>query len=167
MSDGGINVNPGFEQKKAIINNAVAFLQAINIEQPKVAVLTANEKVNKKVPSTVDAFELMQAANRREITGAIVEGPMALDVAINVEAATHKKIKSTVAGRADLLIAPNIEAGNLLGKAIIYFASGTMAGLVLGASKPIILTSRNESPYGKMASIALAAYSVKPLEGVC
>ncbi len=160
MTDGGLNVSPDLTQKKAILENAVSFLHSIGMEKPYVAVLTANEKVNPKVQSTVDALELKLAAERGEIQGVVVDGPIALDVAINYEAAVHKGLVSPVAGRADLLVVPNIEAGNLLGKAIIYFASGKMAGLVLGAKRPVILTSRNEPPYGKMASIALAAYSV-------
>ena len=159
-SDGGLNVNPDLKQKRAILENSVAFLHAVGVTEPRVAILTANEKVSPKIQSTVDAHELKLMSQRGEITGAVIDGPTALDVAINLEAALHKGIESPVAGRADLLIVPNIEAGNLLGKAIIYFASGKMAGLVLGATKPVILTSRNEPSYGKMASIALAAYSI-------
>ncbi|MCW3489546.1 bifunctional enoyl-CoA hydratase/phosphate acetyltransferase [Dethiobacter alkaliphilus] len=160
MSDGGLNVEPDLGQKQAILENAVEFLQALGLEKPRAAILTANEKVNPKVQSTVDAWELKQKAAAGEIQGVVVDGPMALDVAISQDAAVHKGLESPVAGRADLLIVPNIEAGNLLGKAIIYFASGKMAGLVLGAKKPVILTSRNEPSSGKMASIALAAYSI-------
>jgi phosphate butyryltransferase len=160
MTDGGLNVDPNLQQKKGITENAVKFLRQVGVENPRVAILTANEKVNPKVQSTVDAHELKMMAERGEIEGAIIDGPVALDVAINMEAAQHKGIESPVAGKADLLVVPNIEAGNLLGKAIIYFASGKMAGLVLGAGKPVILTSRNEPPYGKMASIAMAAYSI-------
>ncbi len=160
MTDGGLNVSPNLEQKKAILQNAVDFLHAVGIDTPKVAVLTANEKVNPKIQATVDASALKEAAQRGEIPGAVVDGPVALDIAVNYEAALHKGIDSPIAGKADLLLAPNIEAGNILGKSIIYFALGKMAGLVLGAKKPVILTSRNEPAYGKMASIALAAYSV-------
>lgn len=160
MTDGGLNVNPALAQKKGILENSVDFLRAVGVERPLVAVLTANEKVNPKIQSTVDAYELKLMAERGEISGAVVDGPMALDVAINLDAALHKGIQSPVAGRADLLLVPNIEAGNLLGKAIIYFAAGKMAGLVLGAGKPVILTSRNEPASGKVASVALAAYSV-------
>ena len=160
MTDGGLNVNPTLEQKKGILENSVAFLHSIGMDVPLTAILTANEKVNPKIQSTVDAHELKIMAEHGDIAGTVVDGPIALDVAINLEAAVHKGIASPVAGRADLLLVPNIEAGNLLGKAIIYFASGKMAGLVLGASKPVILTSRNEPSYGKMASIALAAYSI-------
>ncbi len=159
-TDGGFNISPDLQQKKAIIENSISFLHSIGLSRPKVAVLSANEQVSPKMPVTVDAEQLKLMAERGEIQGADVDGPIALDVAISQEAADHKKIDSPVAGRADLLVVPNIEAGNLLGKAIMYFAGGKMAGLVLGASKPIILTSRNETPYGKLASIALAAYSV-------
>lgn len=160
LTDGGMVVSPGLEQKKAILRNAVDFLHDIGMDEPRVAVLTANEQVDPKVQSTVDAWELKQAAARGEITGAVVDGPVALDVAVSLEAAEHKGIESPVAGKTDLLLAPNIEAGNLLGKSIIYFARGKMAGLVLGAKRPVILVSRNEPAYGKMASIAMAAYSI-------
>lgn len=159
MTDGGLNVSPNLEQKKAITLNAVEFLQAVGIDQPKVAFLTANEKVDPKMPSTVDAQALKEMAPQA-FPGAIVDGPTPLDIAVSLEAALHKGIESPIAGKTDLLMVPNIEAGNLLGKAIIYFAGGRMGGLVLGASRPVILTSRNEPPMGKMASIALAAYSV-------
>jgi len=159
MTDGGLNVSPNLEQKKAITQNAVEFLQAVGLEQPKVAFLTANEKVDPKMPSTVDAQALKEMADEA-FPGAIVDGPAPLDIAVSLEAALHKGIDSPIAGKADLLMVPNIEAGNLLGKAIIYFAGGRMGGLVLGATRPVILTSRNEPPMGKMASIALAAYSV-------
>ena len=166
MTDGGLNVSPNLEQKKAILLNAVDFLHAIGMEQPKVAVLTANEKVDPKIQSTVDAAALKEAAQNGEIPGAIVDGPVALDIAVNYESALHKGLNSPIAGKADLLLVPNIEAGNILGKSIIYFAMGKMAGLVLGARCLIILTSRNEPAYGKMASIALAAYSVVRNRGV-
>ena len=159
MTDGGLNVSPDLEQKKAILKNAVEFFHSIGMNEPKVAVLSANEKVNSKMPVTVDAQALKEMA-AEEFPGAIVDGPTPLDIAVSLEAAMHKGIESPVAGKADLLMVPNIESGNILGKAIIYFAGGRMVGLVLGASRPVILTSRNEPPMGKMASIALAAYSV-------
>ncbi|MBE0465676.1 MAG: bifunctional enoyl-CoA hydratase/phosphate acetyltransferase [Candidatus Desulforudis sp.] len=159
VTDGGLNIDPDLLQKKAITENAVRFLHGIGLEKPRVAVLSANEKVSARMPSSVDADHLKELAARGEITGVVVDGPMALDAAINAEAAAHKGIDSPVAGRADLLVMPNIEAGNLLGKAIMYFAGGKMAGLVLGATKPVVLTSRHDTPYGKLASIALAAYA--------
>lgn len=159
MTDGGLNVSPNLEHKKAILQNAIEFLHAIGMEEPKVAILSANEKVDPKMPVTVDAKALKDMAGEA-FPGAIVDGPTPLDIAVSLEAALHKGIESPVAGKADLLMVPNIEAGNILGKAIIYFAGGRMGGLVLGASRPVILTSRNEPPMGKMASIALAAYSI-------
>jgi len=160
ITDGGFNIAPNLQQKKAIIENSVHFLHSIGLSRPRVAILSANEQVNPKMPVTVEARQLKTMAEQGEIKGAYVDGPIALDVAISQEAADHKKINNPVAGRADLLVVSNIESGNLLGKAIMYFAGGKMAGLVLGAAKPIILTSRNETPYGKLASIALAAYSL-------
>ena len=159
MTDGGLNVSPDLEQKKAILQNSIDFFRAIGMDQPRVAILSANEKVDPKMPSTVDAQVLRDMAEE-EFPGAIVDGPTPLDIAVSFEAAMHKGIDSPVAGKADLLMVPNIEAGNILGKSMIYFANSRMAGLVLGASRPAILTSRNEPPMGKIASIALAAYSV-------
>ena len=159
MTDGGLNVSPNLEQKKAIMQNAIEFLHAIGMEEPKVAILSANEKVDPKIQATVDA-DALKKMSAEAFPGALVDGPTPLDIALSFEAALHKGIDSPVAGKADLLMVPNIEAGNILGKAIIYFAGGRMGGLVLGASRPVILTSRNEPPMGKMASIALAAYSV-------
>jgi phosphate butyryltransferase len=159
LTDGGLNVSPNLEQKKVIMQNAIEFLNSVGLTEPKVAVLSANEKVDPKVPATVDALALKEMASEA-FPDAVVDGPTPLDIAVSLEAALHKGIDSPVAGKADLLMAPNIEAGNLLGKAIIYFAGARMAGLVLGALRPVILTSRNEPPMGKMASIALAAYSV-------
>ncbi|HSV32310.1 MAG TPA: bifunctional enoyl-CoA hydratase/phosphate acetyltransferase [Atribacteraceae bacterium] len=160
VSDGGLNVNPDLARKKVILHNAVRFLQAIGIAEPRVAVLSANERVSDKVPSTVEARELKKIAERGEIMGALVEGPISLDAAIDEEAALHKGIESPVAGHADLLLVPDIDTGNVLAKAVIYFARGRMAGLILGGKRPVILTSRNEPHYGKLASIALAAYSI-------
>lgn len=160
ITDGGFIISPDLRQKKSIIENSVEFLRSVGIDRPRVAVLSANEQVNPKMQASVDAEHLKIMAEQGIISEAYVDGPIALDVAINQEAADHKKIKSPVAGRADLLVVPNVEAGNLLGKAILYFAGGKMAGLVLGAAKPVILTSRNETSYGKLASIALAAYSL-------
>lgn len=159
MTDGGLNVSPGLEQKKAIMENAIEFLHAIGLSEPRIAVLSANEKVDPKIQSTVDALALKDMA-AEAFPGSVVDGPTPLDIAFSLEAALHKGIESPVAGKADLLMMPNIEAGNIFGKTVIYLANGRMAGLVLGASRPVILTSRNEPPMGKMASIALAAYSI-------
>jgi phosphate butyryltransferase len=159
MTDGGLNVNPGLEQKKVILQNAIEFMHSIGIAEPKVAILSANENVDPKIPATVDAQALKEMA-AEVFPGAIIDGPTPLDVAVSYESALHKGIDSPLAGKADLLLVPNIEAGNILGKSIIYFAGGRMGGLVLGAKRPVILTSRNEPPMGKIASIAMAAYSI-------
>ncbi len=158
MTDGGLNVKPNLEEKSAILENALDFLHTIGLSRPKVAILSSNEKVDPRIQSTVDAFELKKASQEGMFKDAVIDGPIALDVAISYEASLRKGIDSPLAGLSDLLFVPNIEGGNLLGKAIIFFASGRMAGLVLGASNPIVLTSRNEPSHGKVASIALAAY---------
>ncbi|MFZ5898617.1 MAG: bifunctional enoyl-CoA hydratase/phosphate acetyltransferase [Bacillota bacterium] len=164
ITDAGFNIAPDFEQKVAILNNAIKFMHTMGIPEPKVAVLSANEKVNPKMPSTIDAAKLAGMAERGEINGAFVEGPMALDVAFSAEAAEHKGIHNPVAGRADLLLVPDIEVGNAVSKAIMYFANGRMAGLVLGAAKPVVFASRAETAYGKATSIAMACYSVAQAE---
>jgi phosphate butyryltransferase len=156
MTDGGLNISPTLEQKKQICQNAIDFAHLLGITHPKVAILSANEQVSPKMPVTIEAQMLTQMARKGEISGAIVDGPMALDVAISEEAALHKGIKSPVAGQADILLMPNIEAGNIFGKTIMYFAGGIMAGLVIGASAPVVLSSRADSSKGKLASLALA-----------
>lgn len=155
-SDGGMNVAPTLAEKKDILVNAMTTLRALGIERPNVAVLTANEQVNPKIPATADAKVLADMAAAGELPPGVVEGPIALDVAVNPEAARHKGIKSQVSGAVDLFLMPNIETGNALGKAILYYGKGQMAGLVLGAARPIVLTSRAETPEGKLYSIALA-----------
>ena len=156
-SDGGINISPGLEEKKDILLNAVRALSRIGIREPKVAILSANEQVNPKMPSTTDARALVEMRERGEIPAGILEGPIALDVAVSRKAAKHKGIVSRISGDVDLFLVPNIEAGNLLGKALVYYANAKMAGLVLGAACPIVLTSRSESAEGKLYSIALAS----------
>jgi len=157
ISDGGLNIIPTLEEKKKITQNAIDHLIMMGYELPKVAILSANEVVSPKQPVTIDAAALKEMAERGEITGAVVEGPMPLDMALDREAAIHKKAASQVAGSADLLIAPTIEVGNILGKSMIYCGHAVMAGLILGAQVPIILTSRAATLEMKIASIALAA----------
>lgn len=156
MTDGGLNISPDIEMKKQICQNAIDFAHSLGITLPKVAILSANEQVSPKMPVTLEAQQLAQMAKKGEITGAVVDGPLALDIAINKEAAEHKGIKSPVAGQADILLVPNIEAGNILGKAIMYFAGGVMAGIILGAAAPVVLPSRADTPQGKLMSLALA-----------
>jgi phosphate butyryltransferase len=155
-TDGGINVAPGLEEKKDILVNAMLALAALGVKRPNVAVLAANEAVNPKMPATVDARALADMSAAGVLPPGTVEGPIAMDVAVNPEAARHKGIASKVSGRVDLFVVPNIEAGNTLGKALIYYARAKTAGIVLGATHPVIMTSRAETAEGKLNSIALA-----------
>ena len=158
-SDGGMNIAPTLAEKKDILVNALLTLHSLGIENPKVAVLTANEQVNPKMPATTDAKALADMCAAGELPAGIVEGPIALDVAISPEAAKHKGIVSRVSGQVDLFLMPNIETGNTMGKSLLYYAKAKMAGIVLGATHPIVLTSRAETPEGKLCSIALACLS--------
>jgi phosphate butyryltransferase len=155
QSDGGINIAPDFEMKKGIIKNAVFVAHLLDIERPKVALLSASEKVHPKIPSTVEARDLALWA-KVEVTDADVEGPLALDMAISPEAAASKGVKGAVAGRADVLVAANIEMGNVIYKALRHFAHAEGAGTVVGAACPIMLTSRSDPPREKLNSLALA-----------
>lgn len=155
QSDAAINIAPTLDQMAKIIDNAVSVAHALGNEMPKVAVLCAVEKVSPKMQASVDAAELTKMNERGEIKGCIVKGPLALDNAISIEAAKHKGIHHPVAGNADVLIAPNIEAANILNKAMEYFGRAEKAGVIVGASAPIILTSRASSEDSKLNSIAL------------
>ena len=156
VTDGGMNIAPTLQDKKDILINAMLALHAMGIENPHVAVLTANEVVSNKMPATVDAESLAEMSRAGELPRGIVEGPISLDVAISLEAMRHKGIDSKVSGNVDLILVSTIEVGNILGKALIYFANSKMAGIILGATHPIVLTSRVETPEGKLNSIALA-----------
>jgi phosphate butyryltransferase len=160
MTDGGLNIQPTMEQKKEIIDNAVQFLHCLGLEEPRVALLAANERINEKMPVTVEAQELTSFF-QHGYTGKnfLIDGPLPLDLAISEVSLQHKGLQSKLGGKADLLIVPTIEAGNIFGKAITYFAGGTMAGIVLGAKVPLILNSRSDSARAKLASIAMAVVS--------
>ena len=155
ITDAAMNIDPDLNTKKQIIENAVRLARALDIEEPKVAVLCAKEKVNPKMPDTVDAKELEEMYKRGEIKNCIVGGPFALDNAVSEEAAKHKGIDHPVAGKADVLLVPDIEAGNIFYKSMTFFAKAESAGLVLGAKAPIVLTSRADSDVTKLNSIAL------------
>jgi len=155
VSDGGVVVAPTLEQKVDIVRNAVFVAKALGVEMPRVAILAATEMVNPKIPATLDAANLAKMADRHQIEGAIVDGPLALDNAISPESADIKNINSPVAGRADILIAPDVEAANLLAKAMIYFAKGKMCGVVVGARAPLVVVSRSAPSETKLTSIAL------------
>lgn len=157
MTDGGIVIAPSISEKLQILENALELMHLLGIKEPKVAVLAAVETVNPSMPATMDAALLTVMAARKQIKGAIVDGPLALDVAISNKAAKVKGVKSPVAGKADILLVPDIEAGNLLGKALVYGCGGVAAGVVMGARKPIVLTSRADSAETKLLSIALGA----------
>ena len=155
VTDAAMNIAPTLEQKKEIIENAVFVAQSVDIDEPKVAVVGAKEKVNPKMPATVDAKELEEMNKRGEITGCIVGGPFALDNAVSKEAAKHKGIDHPVAGDADIILAPNIESGNILYKTLNFLANSKSAGIIVGAKAPIVLTSRADSDEDKLNSIAL------------
>ena len=157
VTDAAINIFPTLEDKVHIVQNAIDLVRALGLDQPKVAILSAMETVNPKVPSTVEAAALCKMADRGQITGGILDGPLALDNAINLAAAQIKKIDSPVAGLADILVVPDLEAGNMLAKSLTFLADADAAGIVLGARVPIILTSRADSVTTRLASCAVAA----------
>ena len=156
VCDPAFNMYPDLPTKVNILNNTVQLAHAFGIEMPKVAVLAAVEVVNPDMPCTLDAAALSQMNRRKQIKGCIVDGPFALDNAISEESAKHKGIVSEVAGKADILLVPDIEAGNMMAKAIVYFSNNKTAGLVLGAKAPVVLTSRSDTPETKLLSIASA-----------
>jgi len=157
ITDAAINIFPTLEDKIHIVQNAIDLAHALGLEQPKVAILSAMETVNPKIQSTVEAAALSKMADRGQITGGILDGPLALDNAINLTAAQIKKIDSPVAGLADILVVPDLEAGNMLAKSLSFMADADAAGIVLGARVPIILTSRADSVTARLASCAVAA----------
>jgi phosphate acetyltransferase len=140
------------------VQNAIDLLRALGLSNPKVAILSAMETVNPQVPSTIEAAALCKMAERGQITGALLDGPLALDNAISLAAAQIKKIDSPVAGRANVLIVPDLEAGNMLAKSLTFLAGADCAGIVLGAKVPIILTSRADSVMARLASCAVAVF---------
>jgi phosphate acetyltransferase len=157
VTDGAINISPTLEDKRDIVQNAIDMAHALDLALPKVAILSAVEVVTPKIPSTVEAAAICKMADRRQITGGIVDGPLAYDNAVSEEAARAKGIDSPVAGRADILVVPDVEAGNMLAKQIEYLADADTAGIVVGARVPIILTSRADSVQSRLASSAVAA----------
>jgi phosphate acetyltransferase len=156
VSDAAVNIAPDVDQKRDIIQNAIILALAIGIPQPKVAVLAAIETVNSKMSATMDAAALAKMADRRQIVGGVVDGPLDLDVAVDENAAKIKRVETPVAGRADILIAPNIEAGNMMYKELTFMAGGQTAGIVMGARVPLILTSRADSAETRLFSCGLA-----------
>jgi phosphate acetyltransferase len=156
ITDAAINIFPDLDVKRDIIQNAIDLFTEIGLGVPRVAILSAVETVTSKIPSTIDAAALCKMADRGQIVGGLLDGPLAFDNAIDPEAARMKGIKSEVAGRAQILVVPDLEAGNMLAKNLTFLAKADAAGIVLGARVPIILTSRADSVRTRMASCAVA-----------
>ncbi|MBL4936080.1 phosphate butyryltransferase [Clostridium sp. YIM B02515] len=157
ITDAAFNMYPDLKAKIDILNNAVSVAHAVGIETPKVAPICAVEVVNPDMPATIDASILSKMNERGQIRGCIVDGPLAVDNALSEEAAKHKKINSPAAGKADILLLPNIEAGNVMYKTLTYTTKAKNGGILVGTSAPVVLTSRADSPESKLYSIALAA----------
>jgi phosphate butyryltransferase len=158
VSDVAIVVSPTLAQKVAIVQNAIDTAIELGVQGPKVAILAATEMVNPEMPASMDAANLSKMAERGQIRGGLVDGPLALDNAISRKAAKMKGIESQVAGAADVLITPDVESGNILAKAITYFAKGRVAAVVVGAKCPIVMPSRSDPPEQKLLSLALGVY---------
>jgi phosphate acetyltransferase/phosphate butyryltransferase len=161
ITDAAINIYPTLEDKRDIVQNAIDLAHALGIPAPRVAILSALETVYPKLASTIEAAALCKMAERGQIVGAFVDGPMAFDLAVSEDAAKTKDFISPVAGRADIVVVPDLEAGNMLAKQLEYLAEAQVAGIVLGARVPIILTSRADGPLARLASCALAALLVR------
>ena len=167
ISDAAINIKPEFEDKIHIVQNAIDLAHALGIPEPKVALLSAVETVNPKIPSTMEAAALCKMADRGQITGGILDGPLAFDTAVSVKAAKIKHLDSPVTGLADILIVPDLESGNMLAKQLEYLGGAQLAGIVLGARVPVILTSRADSAETRLTSCAVAVllhYATHPVE---
>ncbi len=157
VTDAAINIAPDLVAKIDIVQNAIDLARALGIEEPKVGILSAVETVNPNIPSTLDAAILSKMAERGQITGGLVDGPLAMDNAVDLDAARTKGIKSLVAGRADILVVPNLEAGNMIAKELTFLAHAEAGGLVIGAQVPVILSSRADDDKARLASCAVAA----------
>jgi len=156
VTDGAMNIAPDIDAKCSIILNAIYLANIFSIKDPKVAVTTAVELANPKMPSTLDAAVLAKMSQRGQFSGKIIDGPFALDNAINPWAAEHKGIKGPVAGQADIIVVPSIEAGSMLAKAHVYLTNGSLAGVLVGTRAPVVLTSRADTAQSKLNSIATA-----------
>jgi phosphate acetyltransferase len=169
ITDAAINITPELEDKVHIVQNAIDLAHALGIPEPKVALLSAIETVNPKIKSTLDAAALCKMADRGQITGGILDGPLAFDTAVSAKAADIKGLVSPVAGQADILVVPDLESGNMLAKQLEYLGGAQLAGIVLGARVPTILTSRADSAETRLTSCAVAVllhYDAHPLEKV-
>jgi phosphate acetyltransferase/phosphate butyryltransferase len=157
VTDAAVNIAPNLEAKRWIVQNSIDLARALGVPTPRVAILAAVEMVNPAMPSTIDAAALCKMAERGQITGGVLDGPLAYDNAISPQAAAEKKIVSPVAGLADVLVVPDVEAGNMLAKSLRFMAGADAAGVVMGASAPIVLTSRADDTRTRLASCAVAA----------
>jgi len=155
ITDAAINIAPDLAAKRDIVQNAIDLAHVLGIEAPRVAILSAVETLNPEIASTIDAAALCKMAERKQITGGILDGPLAFDTAVSEEAAQVKGLESEVAGRADILVVPDLESGNMLAKQLEYLGEAQLAGVVLGARVPIVLTSRADNPPTRMASCAV------------
>jgi phosphotransacetylase len=164
ITDAAINIAPSLDDKVDIVKNSIELAHTIGVERPNVAILSAIETVTSKMPSTIDAAALCKMADRGQITGAVLDGPLAFDTAVNADAAGIKNVRSPVAGVADILIVPDLEAGNMLVKELEYLGGAELAGLVLGARVPIVLTSRADDQRARAASCALARLYLQTLD---
>jgi len=165
ITDAAINITPELEDKVHIVQNAIDLAHALGIPEPKVALLSAVETVNPKIKSTLDAAALCKMADRGQITGGVLDGPLAFDTAVSAKAAAIKKLESPVAGQADILVVPDLESGNMLAKQLEYLGGAQLAGIVLGARVPTILTSRADSAETRLTSCAVAVllhYATNP-----
>lgn len=161
ITDGALNIAPGLMHKRDIVQNAIDLAQATDVEKPRVALLSATEEVDPAVASSLDAAALCKMADRGQIRGALLEGPLAMDNAVSPQAAAAKGLASPVAGCADVLVVPDLEAGNLLVKQLVYLSAARTAGLVLGARVPIMLSSRADDVASRLAACALAQWLLK------
>jgi phosphate butyryltransferase len=157
LSDSGVLVYPDVYQKLEIINNAVAVAHMFGLKEPRVAILAASETVHPKIPASIDALALSKMSEQGWVEGAIVDGPLGLELAISPQAARLAESQSPIAGLADILIVPNVEAGNIVAKGLLYFARARMAGLVVGAQVPIVINSRADTAETRYLSLAMAA----------
>ncbi|HUB30769.1 MAG TPA: bifunctional enoyl-CoA hydratase/phosphate acetyltransferase [Terracidiphilus sp.] len=167
ITDAAINIKPEFEDKIHIVQNAIDLAHALGIPEPKVALLSAVETVNPKIPSTMEAAALCKMADRGQITGGILDGPLAFDTAVSQKAAKIKNLNSPVTGQADILVVPDLESGNMLAKQLEYLGGAQLAGIVLGARVPVILTSRADSAETRLTSCAVAVllhYATRVIE---
>lgn len=165
ITDAAINIYPTLDDKVDIVQNAIDLAKVLGVGEPRVAILSAAETVCSKITSTLDAAALCKMAERGQITGGVLDGPLALDTAVSPKAVEVKRIKSTVAGNADILIVPDLESGNMLAKQLEYLGGAALAGIVLGARVPVILTSRADPPRSRVVSCAIAALLSREQKG--